>query len=156
MIQHAGCLPATLVAVDDDLPLVRFGDTDDAQAEPATWALAAPVVLAAGARVLCVRDDAGQCFIIAPIGRPAEWQLQAQRIEIEAADLRLQGDRLELAARRLFEKTIDAYRWTRDLLQWCCGRQRTLVDGQQQTRAGRIDQRAEGHVTIDGEQINLG
>ncbi len=149
------CLRAEIERLDDECRSSVAVSIDGVSHE-AEWALSAPVILACGDQVLCMRDDKGQLYIIAPIGRPDTWKMQAPTIDIEATALSLKADRLELSARRLFEKTVDAYRWTSNLLQWCCGRQRTLIDGQQQVRAGRIDMHAKGDVRVDGEKIHLG
>ncbi|NRA36937.1 MAG: DUF3540 domain-containing protein [Planctomycetes bacterium] len=150
MLTHSLCFKAQIADLDE-LRISISGETFNAQ-----YALSAPVALDIGDDVLCLQDGQDQYYVIAPVGRRNTWRLQAENIALEAHNLSLKGDRLELTARRLFEKSIDAYRWTSNLLQWCCGRQRTLIDGQQQVRAGRIDIHAKGNVRIDGEQINLG
>ena len=150
MLTHNTCIRAEIVDVHE-LSVRCNGDIHDAE-----YAMSAPTVLHIGDQVLCMQDGEGAFYVLAPIGKTKHWQFAADKIEMDAQILALNADRLELTARRLFEKTIDAYRWTSNLLQWCCGRQRTLIDGQQQVRAGRIDVHAKGNVRIDGEQINLG
>lgn len=145
------CIRAQVVNTDNDCVQIVVND----QQYQAEWAMAVPVVLSAGDQVLCMYDDTDY-YVLAPIGRQQHCHIQAETIDIEAQNLTLKADKLELAARRLFEKTVDAYRWTSNLLQWCCGRQRILIDGQQQVRAGRIDINAKASVRIDGEHIHLG
>lgn len=80
----------------------------------------------------------------------------AEGVRIEAPQVSLKADRLELAARTVFERFVQAYRRVAEAFHLRAGRVRTTVTGAWDVRAGRIAERADKDVRIDGEQIYLG
>ena len=77
-------------------------------------------------------------------------------VEIDAPAVRVRADRFETAARAVFERVVDAYRWVSGVLQTTAGRVRTVVAGSSTLHAERILETASKDVRIDGERINLG
>jgi hypothetical protein len=77
-------------------------------------------------------------------------------IRLRSPEVYIRADRVETVARSIFEKTVDCYRWVRDLFQIRSGRARTMVEGTHSISAGRIVQRAKKDVKIDGRKIHLG
>ncbi|HEY3225741.1 MAG TPA: DUF3540 domain-containing protein [Planctomycetota bacterium] len=80
----------------------------------------------------------------------------AEGVRIEAPEVELRADRLELAARSVFERFIRAYRRVSEAFHLRAGSVRSVVDESWDVRAGRITERATGDVRIDGEKIHLG
>lgn len=85
------------------------------------------------------------------------------RIDLAAEDVTIRGprvaihaDRLEVLARSVLERFVEAYRWVKGLFDLRSGRTRQRVDGTFHLSAIRLVQRAEKDVKIDGEKINLG
>jgi hypothetical protein len=77
-------------------------------------------------------------------------------IRLRSPEVEIRADRVETVAHAIFERTIDCYRWVRDLFQTRSGRTRTMVEGQHSVVAERIVQRAKKDVKIDGRKIHLG
>jgi hypothetical protein len=80
----------------------------------------------------------------------------AEGVRIEAPQVALKADRLELAARSVFERFVQAYRRVAGVFQVRAGRVRTVVEEAWDLRAGRIAERADADVRIDGDKIYLG
>lgn len=79
----------------------------------------------------------------------SEARFAAFRVSIEASVIRV-------VARSITEHFGKARRWVRECFQVRAGRMRADVSGTCETRAGRIVQRADGSVKIDGDSIDLG
>jgi hypothetical protein len=80
----------------------------------------------------------------------------AEGVRIEGPKVTLTADRLELAARTVFERFVQAYRRVAEAFHLRAGRVRTTVTGAWDVHAGRIAERADADVRIDGEKIYLG
>ena len=161
--------PASVLEVDEGRIRLKIDDEE-------AWgvlALGYPYRPAAGDTVLALGQES-KWYVIGVIrGRgltsftaPADLELRAPNgsiglvasggVRIEAPEVVLRADRLELAARSVFEKFVRAYRRVAEAFHLKAGRVRTVVDGAWDVRAGRIEERADGDVRIDGNQIHLG
>lgn len=97
---------------------------------------------------------------------PGDLELRAPqgRIEMSAAQgviirsplVRLAADKLELAARSVFERFIEATRWVQNTFQLHAGKVRTRVEGTYRLQANRVVEHAQEDVKIDGQKIHLG
>jgi hypothetical protein len=96
----------------------------------------------------------GDFEILAPRGRIH--LLAGKGFQLKSPEVRITAGKLELVARRVFERFENAARWVKQTLQVRAGRVRTDVDKEYRVRAGRIIERAHEDVTIDGNKINLG
>lgn len=79
-----------------------------------------------------------------------------EEIELQAPSVRVQSGKLELVARTISEKFVNAFRCVKELSQLRAGRARTMVDGMNYQRAERQAIRARKDVRVDGNQIHLG
>lgn len=139
----------------------------------ADLALAFPYRAAAGDTVLALGQESKWYVIGVLRGRgvtsftaPGDLELNAPNgsiglkaadgVRIEAPQVALKADRLELAARSVFERFVHAYRRIAGVFQLRAGRVRTVVTEAYDLRAGRIAERADGDVRIDGDKIYLG
>jgi hypothetical protein len=77
-------------------------------------------------------------------------------IHMESPDIVLKASRLELIAKTVTEKFVNAYCWVKELFQFHSGRTRQTVDQDYRVLAGRIVEQAEEDVKIDGKKIQLG
>lgn len=127
---------------------------------------------AAEDEVLIARQDA-DCFVIgvlriagtAVLLAPGPLKVRASgaldfvsatQARVAAPRVSLEASTLQVVARSMAERFEQARRWVRDCFQLRAGRVRTDVDGACETQAGRIVQRADRDVKIDGESIDLG
>lgn len=79
-----------------------------------------------------------------------------QAVEVRSPEIHLHADRMETFIRTVFERTVDCYRWVKNLLQTSAGRSRTVVEESATLQADRIVEVAKKDVRIDGERIHLG
>lgn len=139
----------------------------------AVSALAFPYQPVAGDVVLAV-GHSGNWYVIGVLKgsgpttftAPADLELRAPHgritlkasagVDLHSPEVRVHAGRFELLAKSLFERVAEATRWVKDALQVRAGRVRTRVEGDHDLAAGRILQRAENDVKIDGEKIHLG
>ncbi|HZN62478.1 MAG TPA: DUF3540 domain-containing protein [Planctomycetota bacterium] len=160
---------ATILAVDGSRVSLSI---DGAEAE-ATMALAYPYRPAPGDTVLALGQES-QWYVIGVLRgsgvttfvAPGDMELRAPNgsigltaadgVRIEAPRVSLKADRLELAARSVFERFVQAYRRIAGVFQLRAGRVRTVVGEAYDLRAGRITERADADVRIDGDKIYLG
>jgi hypothetical protein len=77
-------------------------------------------------------------------------------MELTSPTVRMRADKVEVAARAIFERAVNCYRWVKETLQTRAGRLRTRVDGHSTLAAERILQSAAKEVKINGRQIHLG
>jgi hypothetical protein len=139
----------------------------------ATPALAYPYRFVAGDSVLAMGQDSAWYVIGVLKGKgtasfvaPADLELRApngsigliaaEGVRIQAPEVEVEADRLELAARTIFERCVRAYRRVAEALHLRAGSVQSVVEETWDVRAGRITERAEGDVRIDGEKIHLG
>jgi hypothetical protein len=136
-------------------------------------ALASPYEIAVGDQVLAIGQQ-GTWYVIGVLrgsGKttfvvPGDLAIQAPRGSVELAaakgicikspDVSITAQRLELAARMVFESFVQATRWVKEAFQVRAGRMRARVESTYDVKAGRILERAEGDVKIDGRKIHLG
>lgn len=123
------------------------------------------VVLAIGSGdnwyVIGVIDGHGRTSIVAP--GDLENHAPAGRIDLLARDgihlqsgfVEIVAEKLELTARRVFERFSDATQWVTEALHMRVGRMDTTVEGLYHLDAEEIIERAEKDVTIDGKMIHL-
>lgn len=96
----------------------------------------------------------GDLEIRAPQGRI---EMSAGKgVTIRGPLVRVVANKLELAARSVFERFTEATRWIQGAFQLRAGRVRTRVEESYRLQAGRIVQNAQDDVKIDGEKIHLG
>ncbi len=133
--------------------VIRFdGETAEVTA-PGELVLAAP----AGGVHIRSRDD-----VTIEAGRDlrqqarGELELVAGRIAATAQVLVQQVERAELSAVTLVERTRDAFRETRELLETRAGRLRTLVERGFHLTSQRTTMLSEEETSIDGKKILLG
>lgn len=160
---------AKILAVEG--PRVRVA-LDDQEAW-ATLALAFPYRPAVGDSVLAMGQESDWYVIGVLHGKgtasfvaPGDLELRApngsiglvaaEGVRIRAPEVEIEADRLELAARTLFERCVRAYRRVAEALHLRAGSVRSVVEETWDVRAGRITERADGDVRIDGEKIHLG
>jgi hypothetical protein len=77
-------------------------------------------------------------------------------ISILGPQVKIHADSLELHAKTIVEKFVNAYRWVKDAFQLRAGRVRTIVESSYRVKAEKIVERAKTTVHIDGEKIHLG
>jgi hypothetical protein len=80
----------------------------------------------------------------------------AKGVKVKSPEVTIAAGKLELWARSIFERFLEATRWIRDAFQLRAGRLRTRVDGDYDLGAERIRERADEDVVIDGSKIHLG
>ena len=161
--------PATVLALEGERVRLALGD----EVAWADLALAFPYRPAAGDVVLAIGPDpswyvigvlkgCGSTSFVAPADlefhapNGSIGLVAAEGVRIEAPEVELKADRLELAARNVFERFIRAYRRVAETFHLRAGSVKEVVEETHDLRAGRIVQRAEGDVRIDGEKILLG
>jgi ABC-type molybdenum transport system ATPase subunit/photorepair protein PhrA len=76
--------------------------------------------------------------------------------QVKSPEVRITAGKLELVAKRISERFLDATHWVKNSWHIRAGRVRTEVEGNYQVKAKRIIERAEEDVRIDGEKIHLG
>jgi len=82
--------------------------------------------------------------------------VSTRAVALKSPAIRLHANRLDVAARAMFERCSTAYTWIKDHFQLRTGRMRTTVHDSYHVSAERIVEKAKKDVTIDGESINLG
>ena len=82
--------------------------------------------------------------------------LSTKMVSLKSPTIRLNANRLDVAARAVFERFSTAYTWIKDNFQLRTGRMRTTVRDSYHLGAERIVEKARKDVTIDGDSINLG
>lgn len=112
------------------------------------------LVLAAGPYVVGILQGTGKMTLTAP--GDLEFRAPKGEIRFVAPRVGIRTGRLEVVARSVFERFGSAYRWVKDLFRTTAGRVKQDVDGPYDLKAGRIAERADGDVRIDGRKINLG
>jgi len=96
----------------------------------------------------------GDFSIRAPAGAI---ELSAARgVQIKSPSVQVIADKLEMLARSLVERFDHATRRVVGMFQVSSGRLRTRVGSTYDLKAGRILERADGDVKIDGREIKLG
>ncbi len=141
-----------------------------------TWALVAlalPYRLAEGDIVLAIgQDDSwyvigvlegsgrtsvtvpGDLEICAPYGRIDI--KSAKGISLQSPGVRIAATALEILSRTVLERFGRATRWVKEGFHLRAGRARTVVESDYRVSAGKIVERAQGPVKIDGLKIDLG
>ncbi len=159
--------PGTVLEVEGNRVRLRR----DSETFWAQLALSAPCRLEPGDRVLAIGED--EVYVIGILqghGRirltsPGDLELSAggkvvisgeRGLELAAPEFALRADRVEIAARSVFERCVNAYRWIKETIHVRAGRARTVVEGPCTVRAERIVETAAKDVKIDGAQIHLG
>lgn len=97
---------------------------------------------------------------------PADLELRApsgkielvagQGVTIRAPSVSILAQGLKVAAQSVIERFEQARRWVTGTSEVHAGRSRTVVDESYRIQAGRIVERADGDVKIDGRKIRLG
>lgn len=82
--------------------------------------------------------------------------ISARGVRIKSPRVRIATEKLELLAESVLERFARATRWVKETLHVRAGRLRTRVEGTHDLGAGRILERAEDDVKIDGRKIHLG
>lgn len=82
--------------------------------------------------------------------------ISAEGLRLRSPSVKICSDELEIVARSVRERFNSARRWVKDTFEVRAGRSRTLVEKTHRLMAGRIVERAEGDVKIDGRKIHLG
>lgn len=96
----------------------------------------------------------GDLRIQAPCG---SIELMARRgIRLRGSTVKIAADKLEIAARALFERFTNVTQWIHETFQLRAGRVNSQIDNDYRVQAGRILERAAGDVKIDGKKISLG
>jgi Protein of unknown function (DUF3540) len=86
----------------------------------------------------------------------AEASVVARTIATTAEHLALNVERYELTAQRLVEKTRDAFRDVKDLLQERVGRAKVIVRGAYALQTNRTTMVSKEETSVDGKKILLG
>lgn len=79
-----------------------------------------------------------------------------QSIDIQALRISTTTKVMTTVAKRLIERVVDSLRWVDQVDQTHAGRVRTKVEGHFHVQSRHATMRSEGHVRIDGEKIDLG
>ena len=161
--------PARVLKAAGQRVLVELGDEE----VWAQMALAYPYQPAPHDVLLTIRQQ-DDCYVIGVLqGQgvtslvvPGDLSFQAPRgvirlsaghgVEIKSDQVRITANKLELFARSVLERFTVATRWVREAFHLRAGRVRTTVDAEYRLHAGRLVERAEADVKIDGEKIHLG
>jgi hypothetical protein len=161
--------PARVKQVAGALVALEFPD----QVVWARTALAAPYEVAVGDVVLAVGQEEAWYVIgllqgagVTTLSVPGDLRIRAPHgtIELNAAKgIRLKSPsvqiltaKLAIVAKAVFERFASATRWIKGIFQLRAGRMRTRVKDAYDLAAGRILERADNEVIIDGEKIHLG
>jgi hypothetical protein len=161
--------PARVICVAGNRVQLEFPD----ERTWATVALAYPYQPAVGDSVLAigqgdqwyvigVLEGSGKTTITVPgdlaIRAPAgKIELAAGRgLKLKGPTVRIVAGKLEVVARSAFERFSQATLWVKETLKTRTRRMRTRVEGTFDLNAGRILERADGDVKIDGSKIHLG
>jgi hypothetical protein len=96
----------------------------------------------------------GDFEVAAPRGRIS--LIAGKGFHLKSPDVKITAGKLEIVARQLRERFTEARRWVKETFHLCARDIRTEVEGDYQLRAGRIHERAEEDVKIDGNKIHLG
>jgi hypothetical protein len=164
---HLG--PARVLAVEGQRVLVALGEAK----AWATLAMAVAYAPVAGDLLLVIGKE--ELFyaigVIAGRGRttltaPGDLELLAPhgRIDLRARDgielrtstMRFVADKWDAVFGAVRQRCSEFLCHVRGVVRWHARRAETTVDEVHRTQAGRIVQRAEGEVQIDGSKINLG
>ena len=169
-VRQEACLgPAGVIEVAGDRVLLELRDGR-------AWALVAlayPYQTMPGDLVLAISQGEA-CYVIGVLqgtGRTtitvtADLEISTPRGSIQLSSakgirlcssaIKITSITLELVARTLSERFENARRWVKEAFQLRAGRLRTLVDSDYRVKAGRILERAQDDVKIDGRKIYLG
>jgi len=79
-----------------------------------------------------------------------------QSIDVQALRVSTIAKAITTVAKRLVQRVEESFRWVEQVDQTNAGRVRTKVDGHFHVQSRHTTLRAEGHVRIDGEKIDLG
>lgn len=79
-----------------------------------------------------------------------------QSLDIETLRLSTTAKVITTVAKRLLERLEESFRWVDQVDQTHAGRVRTKVEGHFHVQSRHTTMRSEGHVRIDGEKIDLG
>jgi hypothetical protein len=161
--------PAEVLRVEDSRVLLSL---PQAQAW-ATVALAFPYQPQPGDTLLVIGQDEDYYVIGVIKGSgptrmtvPGDLRLEAPHgaidlvagrgVNLLGPSVRLLADQVEVTARTLVEKLVNATRWVADLCHLRAGTVHTVAESTYKVKAARIAERADGDVRIDGEHIHLG
>lgn len=164
---HLG--PARVMSVEGHRVLVALGEAK----AWATLAMAVHYAPAVGDTLLVIgREEVFYAIgVIAGRGRttltaPGDLELLAPhgRIDLHARDgielrtstLRCVADAWDAVCGTVRQRCSEFLCHVRGVVRWRARRSETTVEDVHRTRAGRIEQQAEGEVQIDGRKINLG
>lgn len=96
----------------------------------------------------------GDFEVLAPKGRIN--LIAGKGFQVKSPEVKITAGKLELIAKSISERFLDATRWVKNAWQIRAGRVRTQVEGDYRLKAKRINERAEEDVKIDGNKIHLG
>jgi uncharacterized protein DUF3540 len=96
----------------------------------------------------------GDIEFLAPKGRIS--LIAGKGFQVKSPEVKITAGKLEVVARRVLERFSGATRWVKGAWQIRASRVRTDVGGDYQVNAGRIIERADHDVRIDGDKIHLG
>jgi hypothetical protein len=159
--------PATVTAVTDEE--IRLSTPEGERT--AVLALATPYRPAVGDTVLAIGDET--LWVIGVLSGRGVTRLEVEGdleisaegsvrirggrgVAMNAPDVALKAQRLEMTAERVLGRFGRVYEWVRETLKTTAGRVRTNVREGVAIRAGRIDAFGEKDVRIDGKRIHLG
>jgi hypothetical protein len=97
---------------------------------------------------------AGDFEVLAPRGRIT--LVAGKGFQVKSPEVKITTAKLEMVARRVLERFTDVTRWVKGVWQIRADRIRSRVEGAYQMNAGRIIERADQDVRIDGQKIHLG
>lgn len=96
----------------------------------------------------------GDFEVLAPKGRIN--LIAGKGFQLKSPEVRITAGKLDLVAKRISERFLEATRWVKNAWRIRAGQVRTEVEGDYQIKAKRIIERAEEDVRIDGDKIHLG
>jgi Protein of unknown function (DUF3540) len=96
----------------------------------------------------------GDLKFLAPNGKIE--LLAGKQVKIRGSAVQVAADRIELLAHTIHERFLNAYRWVQGVFALRVGHAQIHVQETYRVKAGRIVERAEGDVHIDGRKIHLG
>lgn len=96
----------------------------------------------------------GDFEVLAPKGRIN--LIAGKGIHVKSPEVKIAAGKLDVVAKRISERFLEATRWVKNAWQIRAGRIRIETEGDYQVKAKRIIERADEDVRIDGEKIHLG
>lgn len=161
--------PARVCQVAGNLVQLEFSD----ELTWATMALAYPYKPAVGDTVLVVGQNQNWYVIgvldgkgITTFSVPGDFEVCAPRgrinliagkgIQVKSPEVKITAGKLELVARRVSECFTEAARIVTGTWRIRAARVHNEIEGEYLVKAGRIIERAEQEVKIDGDKIHLG